>query len=517
MRTGRPIPRVHATHLRAALGEDVMPKAAGRYTIAVDPHQIDAVRFEDALTIGRNVASSGDPRRATELYAGAISEWRGEPYADFPEVDALRDEVTRLGEMHLDALEGFGTALLDDDRPDEACRLLAPVVDARPEREVLAARLMLGLHRSGRTRDALTVIGRVKDHLAESGMEPSHALSELADSILLQDPGLDTARARTGRGRTTLRSRRRAAFIGRDHELQALREAWASAREGTPLLVYLTGPAGIGKTSAVDRFVDLVRAEGGAIALRGACDPDPPDIYQPFPDLVRLLLAEDPPTDIGPRVLGELARLTPDLSGRLPDPTEPPEPGAGRQRLFGAVADLLAVPSQPRLLVIEDLHWARPDALLMLRHLLRSARGQLLVLGSFRDDEMDPTTPFGAASSVGRLARPDLRVRIEPMNRHEVAAVVDAVAPGSRRAEWLDQIDELVEVSAGNPLRLREVLRQLELEPDADIAEIAPGRRPRPRRAAAGGSRRPDALPPCKRRRCSDDPSAFPSSRQRPD
>ena len=468
--------RVHLTFLRRSLqaAPAVILLTAGRYSLAVDRSEIDVLRFEDLGLEARNVAAAGDPRQACALYERALIERRGVPYAEFRDIDALRDEFTRLDELCLDLLDGYAAALLDDDRADEACRVLETAVDANLVRETLAARLMLARYRTGRQQDALAVFGRVKAALAEAGgLLPSKQLQELADGIVLQRRELDLDQGGSRMSRATLPLRQRAEFVGRATELRALAGTWERAVGGTPQLAYVSGAAGVGKSSVIKRFADEVAGTGATVVI-GHCDPDPADNYQPFPDLVRSVLTHSPPTDTSPRLLGELRRLTPDLADRLPVVSEPPEPGAGRQRLFAAVASLLASPSHPRLVVIEDLHWARPDALLLLRHVLRAATGQLMVLGTFRPDELQLEGTVNQVLAGGRLGHPDTQIAIQPMNRHEVAALINAVASVDRRSNWLEHLDELNDVSAGNPLRLREVLRQLELEPDASISEIAP-------------------------------------------
>ena len=474
--------RVHLTYLRRALGEepDVIPRTAGRYSLAVARDAIDTFRFEDAVLAARATAASGDPRGAIDGFESAFDEWRGDPHADLRYLDALRAEIVRLEELRLDAIEGYATALLDDDRADQACRVLEPVVEANPTREMLAARLMLALYRTGRQPDSLALFGRVKAALAEDlGLLPSDELQRLVDAIVMQRPELDVLDVRSDTPAVAQsphvrgRPRQRAAFIGRGAELEALDQAWTRAKDGDAQLVYVVGDAGMGKTTVVEHFLERIRSESATV-VTGNCDEDPAEPYLPFPDLVRGILEHAPPTDTVPSLLGELGRLTPELAARLPAVADAPEPGAGRQRLFTAVATLLAKPSQPRLLVLEDLHWAGPDALLLLRHVMRAATGQLMVLGTFRPDEVSLGSSLREVLSSGRLGKPDERITMLAMNRHEVAAVINGVAPVDRRSIWLEHLDELTDVSAGNPLRLREVLRQLELEPNAAVADIAP-------------------------------------------
>ncbi len=468
--------RVHATHLRSAFEAhpEVLPASDGRYALAIDRAAVDVFRFEDHAAAARRAAAGGEPHRAAILYESAIAEWTGPHYAEFRNLDAFRDEVIRLDVLCLDTLEGYGAALLDDNRAAQAVRILEPMMEAHLLRENLAAHLMLALYRTNRQNDALTLFGRVKAALRDGlGLLPSGTLQDLANAIVLQKPALDFAGSRSGTGRARSGPRERISFVGRGAELHDLLDAWQRAVAGSPQLAYVTGVTGIGKSALAHRLADEVGRQHGHLVL-ARCEPDPAENFEPFPALLREVLDHTPPADIDRTVRRELARLVPDLTGRLPEAAAAAEPGAGRQRLFTAVATALMTPSRPRLIVIEDLHWARPDALLLLRHVLRSARGQLMVLTTFRRDTRDRYTDLHDATASGRLANPDLRIDLDRFTRSEIVAFVDAVAPADRRPRWLERIDELVDVSDGNPLALREVLRELELHPEADIAAIAP-------------------------------------------
>ena len=473
---GRNSVRVHIRYLRQALAGEptAIELVASRYTLTLPRSAIDVFRFEDHALAARTAAARGDPSQACSRYESGIQQWTGAPYAGFRDLDALREEFTRLDVLCVDAMEGYATALIDDDRATDACRSIEPMMNAHLMRETLAARLMLAMYRTGRQDDAMTLFGRVKSALRDGlGLVPSAALQGLADAIVLQRPELNFSGVPSPSHRAAFHPRHRTAFVGRTAELHQLFEAWDRSVAGTPQLGYISGATGIGKSALTDQFVDAIAATD-TLVVRGRCEPDPAENFEPFPALLRAVFEHTPPTDIGPSVLGELGRLIPDLAEGLPQPVPAPDPGAGRQRLFSAVSAMLSMPTRPRLIVIEDLHWARPDALLLLRHVLRAARGQLMVLATYRARFPQRTSILDDAMSSGRLANPDVRLVLDRMNRHEVGALIDSIAPVDRRANWLDQLDELVDVSDGNPLALREVLRQLELAPDANISEIAP-------------------------------------------
>ncbi|MCF6476833.1 ATP-binding protein, partial [Nonomuraea sp. MG754425] len=72
-------------------------------------------------------------------------------------------------------------------------------------------------------------------------------------------------------------------FVGREHELRCLGEEFGRARAGLPRLVVVEGPAGIGKTTLVQRFL---KACGPAEVL--SADGDEGERLLPYGTLTRL-------------------------------------------------------------------------------------------------------------------------------------------------------------------------------------------------------------------------------------
>ena len=136
---------------------------------------------------------------------------------------------TKLAEERFDVMHGYARGLLHEGAEDEVVRVLAPVVAELPQREDLAACLMLGYFRVDRQTDALDLFGRVKETLAESGLRPGEALANLAEAIVVEPETLSRDRpaivAMGGSHR-----RRRDTIVGREHERQQLEAAYHAAR-----------------------------------------------------------------------------------------------------------------------------------------------------------------------------------------------------------------------------------------------------------------------------------------------
>ena len=463
--------RVHVHHLRRCLPghDDALPAGDGGYRLSIPSDALDVARFADRAARARELTSAGEPAEALGPFERALAEWRGEAYADFTGLDVFGPVRTKLAEERFEVMHGYARGLLHAGAEDEVVRILAPIVADRPEREDLAACLMLGYFRVDRQTDALDLFGRVKETLAESGLRPGPALTNLAEAIVVEPESLSRDRPTTVTTRSS-RPRRRDAIVGREHERRQLETALTSARNGRPQLVYVSGVAGMGKSSVVRR---LVEDHPEAEVIEGECFGDG-DAYQPFPDLVHAVVSAGEVSTTPPAVLSELARLSPALAAVLPAPLPAVEPDAGRARLFDAVTAVLTETHRLRVVVVEDLHWAGEDAIALLKHVVRAARGQLLVVGTYRTD-MDGASPFGAArAGRSRLGLPDLDLTLAPMDEHETEALVDVLAPAHHRIGWDADVAALVDVSAGHPLRLVEVLKHLELDPDTPIHEVAP-------------------------------------------
>jgi len=173
------------SHLRKALGGDVLVTRSGGYQLAVRPEQLDSEQFRRLLDDARS-APSGE---RSAVLAQALSMWRGPPLADFAFEPFAQADISRLEELRLAALEERIDADLEAGRHAEIVPELEPLVAASPLRERLRRQLMLALYRSGRQAEALQVYRDGRRKLVEDlGIEPGAALQTLHASMLRQDP-----------------------------------------------------------------------------------------------------------------------------------------------------------------------------------------------------------------------------------------------------------------------------------------------------------------------------------------
>ncbi|HEX4746696.1 MAG TPA: AAA family ATPase [Gaiellaceae bacterium] len=210
------------------------------------------------------------------------------------------------------------------------------------------------------------------------------------------------------------------ALLERSPALAHLRAALDDASDGSGRLVFVSGEAGVGKTSVVAALRD--ETEARVRVLEGACDP----LFTPRP--------LGPFADVAEQTGGPLAELV--------------RAGAPPHQVLTALVDELQV--RRHVLVLEDVHWADEATLDVLRLLGRRIGAlQTLLIATYRDEQIEATHPLRLV--LGDLVRlpSTSRIRLEPLS---VEAVLQLAASSAVDARALH------ESTGGNPFFVTEVL-----------------------------------------------------------
>ena len=215
-------------------------------------------------------------------------------------------------------------------------------------------------------------------------------------------------------------------LLEREHflsELEAILKGVAAAKGR---FVLVSGEAGIGKTSIVERFAEAHKSQ--TRVLWGACDA----LFTPRP--------LGPLHDIAHQTHGNLLTLL--------------EEEASRASIFSAMLDEMDDEESTSLTVIEDVHWADEATLDLLKFLGRRInRVNSMLVATYRDDQVGPNHPLRLV--LGDLPhRSVARLRLPPLSE---AAVEQLAEQAGRPAE------DLYTVSGGNPFLVTEALASKEL------------------------------------------------------
>ncbi|MCX5207772.1 NB-ARC domain-containing protein [Kitasatospora sp. NBC_00240] len=260
-----PLDPVAAAQQRTAPPSPIARRAGG-YVLLADPGTVDVQAFHDLVARAR----SADDDRAGALFDQALGLWRGEPFAgvDTPWFNSAREALNeqrhacRLDRNDLQLRRGRHTALLAE---------LTACHEAHQLDERLTAQLLLALHRSGRTAEALRCYERIRTALAEElGSDPGPELRRLHRQILAADPAIGAPRhsgdatTLTAPGTPSAAAQPPGAtavprqlpcsptrFTGRQAELAVLEKALGHHVQpsGAPAVCAVSGSGGIGKTS----------------------------------------------------------------------------------------------------------------------------------------------------------------------------------------------------------------------------------------------------------------------------
>ena len=443
--------------LRGALGEAgsaALVAERDRVGLSDDPAlvSVDLWRAREHRARGgleRAVEIAG----AGELLAGLAEEWAHEAR------EHHRQEVrTMLGELAEAAAEA-------GDLPTAIAWSRRRAAED-PHSEIAARHLVGLLARAGDRAGALAAVDALRERVRRDlGIVPSAETRELAAQVRAGRPAALAAGSSPTPLPAPLTCDGR--FVGRAAALARLEDSWRDAAAGALRIACVAGEPGIGKTRIAGAVAARVHARGATV-LYGRCDEEALVPHQPFVEALerhlRALGASEREAVIGPHRPG-LSRVLPAL-----EPDDSPAGGrtddgaTGRYRAFEAVRGLVEAIAvrRPTLLVLDDLHWADRASLHLLRHLGRMVEGgRLLVLGTYRDTEVERDHPLAAALADLRREQPLVTVSLAGLEADEVAALIGAQGAPTGAA------DRLGRRARGNPLLLGELVRHLG---DADPA-----------------------------------------------
>jgi PAS domain S-box-containing protein len=260
-------------------------------------------------------------------------------------------------------------------------------------------------------------------------------------------------------------------LYGRDREIAGLRDAYDRvATTGRPELMLVSGYSGIGKSSVVHELHKVLVPSRGLFAS-GKFDPHQRDIpyrtiAEAFRGLIRGLMSKSDAELEGWRgtlseALGTHGRLVIELVPELelivgeqpPTPDLPPQQARRLfQTAFRRFVGVFAQPEHPLALFLDDLQWVDAATLDLLEDLMTSPDlHHLLVIGAYRDNEVDPTHPLVRRLDAIRAAGTKVgQVTLTPIRReHLEELVTEALHCAPTAAVPLAQL--IHEKTGGNP------------------------------------------------------------------
>jgi DNA-binding CsgD family transcriptional regulator len=229
-------------------------------------------------------------------------------------------------------------------------------------------------------------------------------------------------------------------FLERDEEMTALGRWLDDVREsGAGMLILVAGEAGVGKTTLVRCFRE---SRSRSRAIVGVCDP----LTTPAP-------------------LGPVVEIAAGLDGRAAQLVA----GEARPHEVGRALLVDLASERGAVIVLEDLHWADEGSIDVLVYVARRIeRAPALLIGTYRDDALDPSHPLRSALGLLATAPRVERLSLRPLSLEAVRTLSATTGQDG---------DLVFATTGGNPFFVSELLTSPPGEVPATVRDVVLGRR----------------------------------------
>ena len=293
------------------------------------------------------------------------------------------------------------------------------------------------------------------------GPMPIKGLANPVDVFELAGPSATRTRLQAAAARGLTR------FVGRDREIDLLRQALDKARTGQGQIVAVVGEPGVGKSRLAWEFIHSHRTHDWLVLESSSVSYGKASAFLPVIDLCKSYFrieARDDARSVREKVTGKLVTLDESLRSFVPafltllDAPEDDaawdalDPGQRRRRTVDGLRRMLLRESriQPLCLVFEDLHWVDTETQGLLDALVESLpTARMLLLVNYR-----PEYSHGWGSKTYYS-----QIRLDPLPAESAEALLDSLLGEDPDLEPIKRL--LVARTEGIPFFIEESVRTL--------------------------------------------------------
>lgn len=496
--------------IRQTLGPvaDQLVTVAGGYRLDADPADIDLACLEIAIGRANALSSASHTGQPSVTPSMQITEardaWRsvvelsmGRPLSGIGDTQ-YGDAVTlRIEEHRNQAIEHLVAHEIDLGRHGSVTNLIEDFAERHPTRDRAWELVMLARYRSGRQADALAAYETFRRRLlADLGVDPAPSVQALHRSILdhsvppaahaatlsaaptvtssSDDPGVESpallplpTHLVVGEG---------VSLAGRRSEISGIDRSLNNDNERGSVF-FVSGEPGMGKSRCAAEVAERAHARGVNVVY-GRCTAGLNVDYQPWRAVLSQVFSGSPSELVQRhrRRFGDLLATfsgieTPDDSSSMDGSAHADVPDAAVnvesvdvESIFRATSTLLCdvASMSPLLVVLDDLQWCDRATLRLLRYVVENSAAPIVVLGLYRNDEVDSNHPLtqhiAAAPSDTQMTNVEL-TGLDEASIRGLVSHASGVDP-----ERLDDavVKSLHAMTRGNPYFVIEAVRAVQ-------------------------------------------------------
>jgi serine/threonine protein kinase/tetratricopeptide (TPR) repeat protein len=245
-------------------------------------------------------------------------------------------------------------------------------------------------------------------------------------------------------------------LIGREKEINKLRDAFEKIKKGEGQSIFIAAPAGVGKSRLIEEFKLEVQLSEIPF-FEGFCNEQGMSIFQPLREAFKpvLLMTRKETID---KYGSVLVKILPELRTKGYEPTPPLEEMAEKVRLLENVTGWLKDVSKDQSLVIciEDLHWSDATSIDLFNACIRGLTDSLVMfIGVFRDDEVGEASPIFHTIEEGLTQS----IKLSSLNQDNVCSLIETMLGKIELTE--EFTEQIFSVTGGNPFFVTEMMRSL--------------------------------------------------------
>ncbi len=254
-------------------------------------------------------------------------------------------------------------------------------------------------------------------------------------------------------------------LVDRDDEIEKLESYLDRTIEGNGNAVIVKGRVGLGKTYLIEKFFDVAEKKGVKI-FEGNCITREGAPFHPFLQALENYLSERDKEDLNlPMGIGLLSQ---EESGKFEGLFDSDDRSTFKksEKFIKKITK-----DTPTIIVLEDLHWADKDSLLLLRYLSDKIKNsKIMILGTYRPEEIVDYEIFKETMRYMSHRRLIHYIELDTFNMDETIDMIKSVIDKEPPYNFSDLI---FNKTGGNPLFVSETVKSMVnkgvINPEEDV------------------------------------------------